>query len=273
MSKVIPRCCQFFRASDPLADPRTHLFHHLRTVAHHLISGPYTPSINPLLTNGTNNRSNAFVVPRGSSREASISAPAAFTEDVHSRGRATALLTPTVAAHLKLVLQGAHWRVPRQGDTRPALAGACEVHPPSFPNSRMSLSAVVQARPSLPPVCMRTLPRPLENFPDTRVHTFAPRIDVFLHVSHPRIRRGQPTLFTFGTCEGDVEWVEAPGRGSDELNSRKDAHPTQDADDLLGVTPTNTHIGEYGELRKSCSFDLMNARGRDRRGDRRTGWI
>ena len=44
----------------------------------------------------------------------------------------------------------------------------------------------------------------------------------------------RPThIFTFstcGTCEGDVEWVEVPGEGCDELNSRKDAHPTQETD-------------------------------------------
>ena len=63
------------------------------------------------------------------------------------------------------------------------------------------------------------------------MHTFVPRMGVLLRVSHPRIRRGQPTFFTFCTNVGDVESVEAPGdENEDELNFRKVAHQIQEAD-------------------------------------------
>lgn len=61
------------------------------------------------------------------------------------------------------------------------------------------------------------------------IHTLAPRIDA--HVSHPRIPHRHPVFFSFGTCESDVECVEAPDKGGeDELSFGKNTHPMQEAD-------------------------------------------
>jgi hypothetical protein len=41
------------------------------------------------------------------------------------------------------------------------------------------------------------------------MHALTPRINVFLHVPHPSIRRIQSALFTFGACQPNVERLEA----------------------------------------------------------------
>ncbi len=44
------------------------------------------------------------------------------------------------------------------------------------------------------------------------MYTLAPRVDVFLHVSDPSIRRVQSALFGLGACQRDVERLEAAGK-------------------------------------------------------------
>ena len=83
------------------------------------------------------------------------------------------------------------------------------------------------------------------------MHTFAPHIDVLLHVSRPSIRRGQPTFFAFGTCGGDAERVVAPSEGSEiELNFWKD---TSDAGRRRGGSASLVH----GELANNESKNIQ----------------
>ena len=56
-------------------------------------------------------------------------------------------------------------------------------------------------------------------------------VSMYFFMYRTHIRRGQPRFFTFGTCEGDAECVEALGkRSDDELNFWKGVRPTQGAD-------------------------------------------
>jgi hypothetical protein len=63
------------------------------------------------------------------------------------------------------------------------------------------------------------------------MYALAPRIDILLHVPHPRIRRVQAASFRLTTCEGDVEHLKTTRKEREgEFAFRKNAHPPQEAD-------------------------------------------
>ena len=124
-------------------------------ISHHDEQTVYTPSIKPLLTNGTKSRTNASTASRASS----------VAQQHHPAPQAAGHLAP----------QGAHWQVPRQVCIRPALVEACGVLPQSCPYSRASLSAVLQPRHSLCLFCVRTL---LRLWKTPRIHASAPRLQI-----------------------------------------------------------------------------------------------
>ena len=139
-----------------------------RKISHHDEQTVYTPSIKPLLTNGTESRTNASTASRASS----------VAQQHHPAPQAAGHSAP----------QGAHWQVPRQVCIRPALGGG----------GMWSTPAVV---PVLPRESLRGAPTAaqpvsvlransstaLENSPDTRVRT------VSSNSGGSRVRKSNPS--------------------------------------------------------------------------------
>src|SRR5258707_15586248 len=117
---------------------------------------PYTPSINPFLTNGTNNRKNAVAAPRASTRGASNSVPKALAREESSafarspsRAADASNRRPFSAARRPLA------SIAIRGYTvRPLLVEAYRAHHLSFPH----LHAVLQEQPTQTPAYARTPP-------------------------------------------------------------------------------------------------------------------